>query len=61
MGLDLSGVNPANVDFVYLNNDGTIEQIIYENLEVIVSQGCLRVSNAYLPHFSRYGFVNKAE
>ena len=57
-GLDLTGVNPSTVDFVYINDDGTIEPIEYDNLVVDVSSGFLMVTNAKLPHFSRYGFVN---
>ena len=58
MGLDLTGVNPADVDFVYLNDDGTIEPVEYDYLDVNISTGCIHLSNAKLNHFSRYGFVN---
>ena len=58
MGLDLTGVNPADVDFVYLNDDGTIEPIEYDDLDVNISTGCIHLTNAKLNHFSRYGFVN---
>ena len=58
MGIDLTNVNPSTLDFVYINNDGTIEPIDYDNLAVDVSSGFLNVTNAKLNHFSRYGFVN---
>ena len=58
MGIDLTGVNPADVDFVYLNDDGTIEPIEYDYLDVNISTGFIHLSNAKLSHFSRYGFVH---
>jgi hypothetical protein len=60
-GLDLSNVNPETLDFVYLNNDGSIEHIKYDSLTIDVSSGTIELSNAVLTHFSRYGFVNGQE
>ncbi|MDH3269409.1 MAG: hypothetical protein OEM46_11210 [Ignavibacteria bacterium] len=57
-GLDLSGVDPETVRFVYIANDGTIEDVAYESLSINVASGYLYVKNAQLNHFSRYGFVN---
>jgi len=57
-GLDLSGVNPETVKFVYIAYDGTIEDVEYESLSINVASGYLYVKNAELNHFSRYGFVN---
>ena len=57
-GLDLTGINPETVRFVYIRNDGTIVDCEYESLTVIVASGLLYVKNAQLNHFSRYGFVN---
>jgi hypothetical protein len=57
-GLDLSGVNPETVKFVYIKTDGTIEEVEYESLSINVTSGYLYVKNAELNHFSRYGFVN---
>lgn len=56
-GLDLSGVNPDSVDFVYEAEDGSIEHCKYDKLKVKVKQGILEVVNAQLPHFSRYGWL----
>ncbi len=57
-GLNLSGVNPANVRFVYQAADGTIHQCQYSSIDVDLTKGKLKVNSAQIPHFSRYGFVN---
>ena len=57
-GLDLSGVNPETVRYVYIANDGTIEDVEYESLSINVASGYIWVKNAQLNHFSRYGFVH---
>jgi hypothetical protein len=59
VGLDLTGVDPQNVGFVYQAEDGTYEYIDYTKVEVDLRIGKLKVRDAMLPHFSRYGFVNK--
>jgi hypothetical protein len=59
LGLDLTGVNPKNVGFVYQAEDGSYEYIDYSKIEVDLKNGRLKVRDAKLPHFSRYGFVNK--
>jgi hypothetical protein len=57
-GLDLRGVNPANVKFVYQAADGSIQQCQYSSVDVDLTRGKLKVNSALIPHFSRYGFVN---
>ena len=57
-GIDLTGVNPENVSFVYLSPDGTYETIVNDGLNVDIPTGTLEVINAQLPHFSRYGYTN---
>jgi hypothetical protein len=57
-GLDLSNVNPNTLDFVYVAQDGTITGVVYDSISMNVSTGTLKVVNAQLNHFSRYGFVN---
>lgn len=57
-GLDLTGVNPANVKFVYQAANGTISQYQYSSIDVDLTRGKLKVNSALIPHFSRYGFVN---
>ncbi|MBN1302603.1 MAG: hypothetical protein JW995_15400 [Melioribacteraceae bacterium] len=57
-GLDLSGINPSDIAFVYMNPNGTYERVDYDNLYVDIQSGTLQIVNAKLPHFSRFGFVN---
>jgi len=57
-GVDLSGVNPNNIDFYYIDGNGNLVKAEYEEIEIDVEDGFLAVYNAQLPHFSRYGFVN---
>lgn len=58
MGVDLSNVDPANVSFVYMAQDGNYYTPEYEAIYVDKQSGKLQIVNAKLPHFSRYGFVN---
>jgi hypothetical protein len=54
-GLDLSGVNPADVYFAYISDDGSyVEPVSCDNIGVDVVHGTLSVTNAHLSHFSRY-------
>lgn len=56
-GLDLTGVNPADVFFAYISDDGSyIEPISCDQIGVDVVHGTLSVTNAHLSHFSRYIF-----
>ena len=57
-GLDLTGVNPATLDFVYIDANGDMYAVNYDYVTMDVNSGMLKVVNAILPHFSRYGFVN---
>jgi len=57
-GLDLTGINPETLDFVYVAQDGSITGVIYDSIIMDVTTGTLKVTNAQLNHFSRYGFVN---
>ena len=59
IGLDLTGLDSKNVGFVYQAEDGSYEYIDYSKIEVDLKSGKLKVRDARLPHFSRYGFVNK--
>jgi len=58
-GLDLTGINPDMLDFVYVAQDGSFTGVVYDSITVDVASGSITVSNARLEHFSRYGFVNK--
>ncbi len=57
-GLDLSNVNPNTLDFVYIDENGTIEYVDYDKIIMDASTGTIEVDDADLTHFSRYGFVN---
>lgn len=57
-GIDLTGIDPSNISFVYLNNNGDLEYAENDGIFVDFSTGKLQVINARIPHFSRYGFVN---
>ncbi|HSD63997.1 MAG TPA: hypothetical protein VLB50_09365 [Ignavibacteriaceae bacterium] len=57
-GLDLTGVNPSDVGFAYISDDGSyLEPISYNSLTVNTATGTLAVTNAHLSHFSRYVFT----
>lgn len=58
-GLDLTGLTPEMLDFVYVAQDGSITGVEYDSITVNIATGTLTVNNALLHHFSRYGFVNK--
>jgi hypothetical protein len=49
----------AKVDFVFIANDGTIENIEYEECKIKWAEQELKVKKAKLPHFSRYAFIKK--
>lgn len=57
-GLDLTGVNPSTLDFVYVAQNGSITGVVYDSITMDTATGTLKVTNARLNHFSRYGFVN---
>lgn len=55
-GLDLTNYDTGTIDFVYIDDDGTVELIRDNGVQVILPQGLVRVLNASLYHFSRYGW-----
>ena len=58
-GVDLTGINPATITFVYLAEDGTYEYPVNDGITADLTTGTLQIVNAQLPHFSRYGFTNE--
>jgi hypothetical protein len=56
-GLDLSNYSNATLDFVFIDNEGNIELIKKNGCQINIPQGFVRVQNAKLLHFSRYGWV----
>lgn len=59
-GLHLENYPTGTLDFVFISNDGSIELIKKDGVQVVVPQGILRVQNAKLLHFSRYGWIRKS-
>jgi hypothetical protein len=57
-GVNLLGINPSTVKFVYLAADGSFQCAQNDGITVNFFTGTLEVINAKIPHFSRYGFVN---
>lgn len=58
-GLNLDDYTTGTIDFVYIRDDGSVELIKKNGLQIILPQGILRVQNAKLLHFSRYGWIRK--
>jgi hypothetical protein len=58
-GLNLEEYPTGTIDFVYLADDGSVELVKKNGLQVVKPQGIVRVQNAKLLHFSRYGWVRK--
>ena len=58
-GLDLLGMGLENgkQDFVFIDDNGNIEQISNNGIQVDISTGTISVTNAKLYHFSRYAFT----
>ena len=58
-GLHLENYPAGTLDFVFISDGGSIELIKKNGVQVVVPQGIVRVQNAKLLHFSRYGWVRK--
>jgi len=56
-GLDLSGINPQNVGFFYIESNGNLTPTQNDGVVVDVSSSTLKVINARLPHFSRWAYA----
>ncbi len=57
-GIDVSGINPNTLEFVYIDANGNMYPVNYESVDMDEATGMLEVVDAEIPHFSRYGFVN---
>ena len=55
-GLNLKNIDPNDVQFGFLDKKGNLVLIVYDGMEVDVEDGVLKVKNAQLWHFSRYGW-----
>lgn len=60
-GLDLCNFSNGTLDFVFIDDEGNIELIKKNGIQVNIPQGFVRVQNARITHFSRYGWVRKNE
>jgi hypothetical protein len=60
-GLNLEEYPTGTIDFVYVNTNGSVELIKKNGMQLVVPQGIVRVQNAKLLHFSRYGWIRKLE
>jgi hypothetical protein len=58
-GLNLDGMSNQTIDFVFMDDNGNVEVVRKNGIQVIVPQRLVRVMNAKLKHFSRYGWVRK--
>jgi len=55
-GINLLSINGSTIDFIFQNNDGTIEQVNYKSIDVSLDEGYLTLKGGMLNHFSRYGW-----
>jgi len=56
-GLDLSGVDPNNIKFGFVDDNEKFVPIAYEKVEVNIKEGILKVTKAQCMHFSRYNWA----
>jgi len=55
-GLDLTGINPDSIEFVYHNPDGYYDTMGNKKIKVRFEDGEIKLEDGKVPHFSRYGF-----
>ena len=58
-GIDVSGIDPRSMDFIFQYYNGSREQTSYKKIKVNRVAKEIHLEKAQLNHFSRYGFVNK--
>ena len=56
-GLDLTNFSTGTIDFVYISDEGLVEILRKNGVQVVLPQGLVRVLNVRLSHFSRYGWA----
>jgi hypothetical protein len=61
VGLHLENYSSGTLDFVFIQDDGSFELIKKNGLQVVKPHGIVRVQNAKLLHFSKYGWIRKPE
>ena len=57
-GLDLNTIDVQELEFAFLGEDNSLELIDRDQISSDKNNGKLSMTNARIPHFSRYGFVN---
>lgn len=60
-GVNLHGVDPSEVDFYYIGDDGQFYKADYTSITVDPESGTLKVVEAKLNHFSRWGWAKGVE
>ncbi len=55
-GVDLTGINPNDINFYYFAQDGSVSLVQNDGITIVPQTGTLEIINAKLPHFSRYGW-----
>ena len=66
-GIDLSGLNPAEIDFVYGNGIDTFIDVNYDDAVIDTLLGKLEITNAHIEYIpnpipnGKYGWVRKAD
>jgi hypothetical protein len=56
-GVNLKNVNPDEIDFYYIDNSGQFHKAEYSSITVDTAEGVLKVENAKINHFSRWGWA----
>ncbi len=56
-GLDLTGINPDDVEFYYVDQSGNLAPTVNDGVTFDAATGTLNVINAQLPHFSRWAYA----
>ncbi len=56
-GLDLSGIDPDDVEFYYVDQSGNLAPTVNNGVTVDNATGTLSVEHAQLPHFSRWAYA----
>jgi hypothetical protein len=56
-GVNLRNLNPATIDFYYIDNTGQFQKAEYSSITVDTENGILKVTDARINHFSRWGWA----
>lgn len=56
-GLDLNGINPNDIKFYFVDDNGNMTPTVNDGLTVNIGSGTLTVLNVQLPHFSRWAYA----